>query len=358
MQNCGHLQLCENRRGEGVTTGFAEDPPDPTLQQRKDEDKKRNAEIAKLNKMSTMVKDEIYANLWATKYWEYLIDRLFSRDPVLIEFSQTERSPPSESTTGASNSSTQRPSPQGNYNNKVEGAFLIEVAYGLQRDVLQRRYLDAREIARPIWEGMGRTINRLIEGESKSFDGLAGKHALTVPPDILGDPSEDEFAFRAFHKDKQAKFFEIQGDMHCGNWHNFDISNSFVRQEADDHVSGLHVGPTNYISIMTSPKRLWNIMKKFDQGKNAIAIIDLRVLKRLGIPYGSTKGNGRSELGLYGKGFATEEELLVAGWIPSQAIKGFLSYKQFKDLLTKNGIENSDSCVSSLVAAIFESTCS
>lgn len=177
MQNCGHLQLCENRRGEGVPTGFAEDPPDPTLQQRRDVVKKRNAEIVELNKMSTMVKDEIYANLWATMYWEYLIGRLFIRDPVLIEFSQTESSPPSESTTGASNSSTQRPLPQGYYNNKVEEAFLIEVAYGLQRDVLQRRYLDACEIARPIWEGMGRTIKRLVEGESRISDALARKRA-------------------------------------------------------------------------------------------------------------------------------------------------------------------------------------
>lgn len=109
--------------------------------------------------------------------------------------------------------------------------------------------------------------------------------------------------------------------------------------------------PTSFISITISPKRLWNIMR-FDRWKNDIAIIDLRVLNRLGIAYGSTRGNGQGELGLDSNSFATKEELLVAGWIPSQAIKGFMSYNQFERLLTKHGFENLGSSVSFLVAVI------
>ncbi|KAH7353323.1 hypothetical protein B0T11DRAFT_300480 [Plectosphaerella cucumerina] len=313
MPPYGPMHLRENRPQKGIDlpSGLSRlsigNVHDPTIRQRQEKLKKENDEVAKLNMMSKQVKEEICANLWATMYWKHLISRFISKDLVFIELSPNRRSLLPDVTKSSPASDTQRPLPREEHNNAAQEAFLEDETFTVQFEVLQRRYLDACEMAKPIWEGVERTMDMLIE-------------------DILGDPSEDEFAFRAFHKDKQAKFFESRGDMRCGNWHNFDIGNSFAWQEADDH-------------------RLWNIMKKFDWWKNAIAIIDLRVLKRLGIAYGSTKGNGHGELGLCGSGFANEEELLVAGWIPSRAIKGFLSYTQFKDLLTANGIENSNSYI-------------
>ncbi len=66
-------------------------------------------------------------------------------------------------------------------------------------------------------------------------------------------------------------------------------------------------------------------------------MIDLRVLRRLGIAYGSTTddlGFRHSEVQ-----YVTKHYALVLGWLPPQCICGRLSTKGFKALLEQSQID-------------------
>ncbi|KAH6685859.1 hypothetical protein F5X68DRAFT_232837 [Plectosphaerella plurivora] len=317
MPSSEDLQLYTNRPLPGIPSQFAEDDEDPTFPQRLEEAKESNDEMTKLNEMSRKVELEIYANLWAVMYWDYLIDRLFSYAPVFIDFTRAKN--------GETISCKPKLLPTRKDKFDVDRVFLGNESSGLQLKVLERRYLDACQSTQKTWDALAKVIGKIVES-------------------MNGDPADDEIAFRAFHDGHQAKFFTDHGDIRCGNWRNFDINRPCVKQEADDHVRGYCYRQTDYISITTSPRRLWNFITrtpwKFSEDIR-IAVIDLRVLTRLGIAFGSTKGNGRDELGLNSTKYATKHHLLVAGWIPSQAIKGLLSIGQLRGLMANNDNEGS-----------------
>lgn len=164
-------------------------------------------------------------------------------------------------------------------------------------------------------------------------------------------------AFRVFNDKSHSPFFASREDIRCSNWQQFDISQPQQREEAENHIaSPWSTAPTNYISISTSPRRIWNIVlaiKDTDLVRAAqqkIAVIDLRVLRRLGIAYGSST----DDLGFHhfnrtkdtGTKFATKHHILVLGWLPPQCILGFLSIKQFEALLEQFQIDTSSSSLS------------
>jgi hypothetical protein len=71
-----------------------------------------------------------------------------------------------------------------------------------------------------------------------------------------------------------------------------------------------------------------------------IAVIDLRVLQRLGIAYGSTTDDlGFRNIGDNRTEYATKHHILVAGWIPNRSILGFLSRESFNELLKEARID-------------------
>lgn len=165
---------------------------------------------------------------------------------------------------------------------------------------------------------------------------------------ICGKPEENDIAFRVFNKKSHSRFFETSGDIRCSNWQQFDINQPLERKHAEGHIEDATGKPTNYISISTSPLRLWNLVKynvKCGRKDQHIAVIDLRVLRRLGIGYGSTtedlkfshlnKSNGTGTQG------ATKHHVLVLGWLPPSSILGFLSIEKFRSLLVESQIDTS-----------------
>jgi hypothetical protein len=93
---------------------------------------------------------------------------------------------------------------------------------------------------------------------------------------------------------------------------------------------------------------MWNLaINNLDRADQKIAVIDLRVLRRLGIAYGSSTDDlGFRHLNKTagtGTMFATKHHILVLGWLPPRSILGFLSIKQFEALLKQFQINNSRS---------------
>ncbi|KAK0101134.1 hypothetical protein ONS95_012885 [Cadophora gregata] len=93
---------------------------------------------------------------------------------------------------------------------------------------------------------------------------------------------------------------------------------------------------------------MWNLFIKHQYISNRkIAVIDLRVLRRLGIGSGSSTEdfgfrhhNKRTGTGTP---YATKHHILVLGWLPPQCILGFLSIGHFEKLLARSHINNSRS---------------
>ena len=163
--------------------------------------------------------------------------------------------------------------------------------------------------------------------------------------DIEGYPSQNEIAFRTVDENNHAPFFKDTGDIRCCNWREFKVGNPLTEHGAQQHVTQVHV-PTNYISVSLSPRRLWNIVRgKEAKTPQKIAVIDLRMLKRLGIAYGSTVDNfGFSHYNPHtgdGIAYATRYHHLVLGWLPARSILGFISSSQFEVLLRRSQIDTS-----------------
>lgn len=151
--------------------------------------------------------------------------------------------------------------------------------------------------------------------------------------DITEPPPDNDIAFRVFDDNSQAHFFENRGDIRCSNWREFDIKIKLTRTGAKDHITGVR-GPTDYISISTSPRRLWNIVTEWGSGDSRkIAVIDLGFLRRLGIPFGSSTDDLEFRVK-----YATKHHLLVVGWVPARSVLGFLSTTQFRKLLEESQI--------------------
>jgi hypothetical protein len=108
---------------------------------------------------------------------------------------------------------------------------------------------------------------------------------------IDGYPEDAEIAFRIFNDDSHAPYFPHRKDIRCSNWQHFDINQPQERKGAERRITYFPEFATNWISISTSPRRIWNITideKKPGRADQRIAVLDLRVLERLGIAYGST----------------------------------------------------------------------
>jgi len=164
---------------------------------------------------------------------------------------------------------------------------------------------------------------------------------------IQSSPENVEISFRLFNDNSHAHLFAGRGDIRCSNWQQFDISEPQERKEAEKHITCAPI-PTNYISISTSPRRIWNLaIKNLVRADQKIAVLDLRVLRRLGIAYGSST----DDLGFHhlnktngtGTMFATKHHMLVLGWLPPPSILGFLTIKQFEALLEQGQIDRSSS---------------
>jgi hypothetical protein len=162
-----------------------------------------------------------------------------------------------------------------------------------------------------------------------------------------GEPEDDDIAFRLFDDNSHAHFFPDRGDIRCSNWYHFDITQPQQRKGAERHVTG-DCKPTDYISTSTSPRRIWNLVNRsLHKSDRRVAVIDLRVLSRFGLAYGSCT----DDLGFHhynpmnetGAKFATKHHVLVLGWLPPQCILGFLSIKQLETLLERSQIEKSSS---------------
>lgn len=113
----------------------------------------------------------------------------------------------------------------------------------------------------------------------------------------------------------QTHLYDERGDIRCGNWRTFDPTRWFNwnPNETEAHIQGskkLTPHGTSFISISTSPRRTHNLLRNFDRRMvDKIAVIDLRVLRRLGIPLKSTEHMVAS--------WSTEHYYLVQGWVPA-----------------------------------------
>ena len=94
-----------------------------------------------------------------------------------------------------------------------------------------------------------------------------------------------DIAFRAFDNQPHAQFFDDRWDVRCSNWRH---DKPLTKRGAEKHIENASI-ETDYISISTSPRCTWNwVVKKESKARQTIAIVDLRVLRRLGIAYGSS----------------------------------------------------------------------
>lgn len=106
----------------------------------------------------------------------------------------------------------------------------------------------------------------------------------------------------------------------------FDVGQDLTTEGAKNHIRGFNHKPTDYyISLTTSPLRIWNLAGKRGFKDQKIMVIDLRVLQRLGIPFGSTTDDlGFSGTGVTKTKYAAKHHVMVAGWIPPHSIARYL----------------------------------
>ncbi|KAH7247254.1 uncharacterized protein BKA55DRAFT_676723 [Fusarium redolens] len=194
----------------------------------------------------------------ATMYLQYLMERIHITALVHIDFSDL----PNLQNLSLSDVIPSL-SPRGE---PIQQPF-EDLSLDLQIQILDRRLLDACIGTEAIWA----TLNELV-----------GK----LTSEISEHPPDSYIAFRVFDDHSQARYFS-KGDIRCGNWQEFNVNEHLTRVGAENHIRGARIS-TNYISISTSPRRLWNFVGKHKSTTQKIVVIDLRVLQRLGIAYGST----------------------------------------------------------------------
>ncbi|RDW58635.1 hypothetical protein BP6252_13111 [Coleophoma cylindrospora] len=318
MASYNQFGLCCNRR-ERVVIIFRFGNSDETREafnQRRQRCDQTNKDNALLNARSRDVIEELTERHWALMYLQHLATRVIQTNRLEIQFSDL---PPiaSLSVHDPESSSISLPPP-----------LMYEESIEQHLEVLEQRIKDAQI------------------GKEASWAALSTL-ALGLTSDIQDNPEDVEIAFRVFNDGSHARFFTGRGDIRCSNWQRFEISEPQERKGAERHIISDRI-PTNYISISTSPRRIWNFaIRKPVKADQKIAIIDLRVLRRLGVAYGSST----DDLGFrplnktYGTGtmFATKYHLLVLGWLPPRSILGFLSIDQFEALLKQSHIDNSSS---------------
>jgi hypothetical protein len=284
----------------------------PEEDRQRDEQSKIN-EI--LNKKSRQVGEEIHKRLWPLIYLQYLINRISDTRQVKIDFDNL---PDIES---LSVSGSQDPSSAST--KAVDNTPFDKLSINIQMDILEQRQKDARIGMQAAWASLSRLIDLLTSG-------------ITEPP------SHIDIALRLFTDKSFSHFFEDTRDIRCSNWKQFHIDDTLTRKGAEEHIEGRSKVPSNYISISLSPRRIWNIVFKEDKALYKIAVIDLRVLKRLGIAYASTTDDlhfsPRDDRRGTGTTYATKHHYLVHGWLPPRSILSVLSCTEFERLLKASQI--------------------
>ncbi len=178
--------------------------------------------------------------------------------------------------------------------------------------------------------------------------------------DIDPFAQDTDIALRIYDDKAHAPYFKNRKDIRYSNWQNFDLAKRLNKGEAEKHIENVPL-PTDYISISTSPKRSWNwYIRANDNAQKNIAVIEIRILRRLGIAYGSsTQDLGFKHLNkVHGTGtlFATKHHYLVLGWIPSRSILGILSSAQFEGLFQESDISTDPEGCSKSIPPLFHLT--
>ncbi|KAL2208258.1 hypothetical protein CC79DRAFT_1334029 [Sarocladium strictum] len=286
---------------------------DESFHERKREHNELKAINRRLNNLNTEVRELIDTRLWATMYLNYFITRIHTTTTADIEFNDLPK------LGKLSVKDEPLPTPP-SLKEKYEPPF-HEESLELQVQILKQRLKDAHIGVDAIWA----TLEDLINTLTSEID--------ETPPDTC-------IGFRVFDDQSQARLFPT-GDIRCGNWQEFDVKQELIRKRAEDHITQAW-GPTDYISISTSPRRLWNLVHKRRPKEKKLAVIDLRVLQRLGIAYGSTTDDlGFRNTGMNRTEYATKHHVLVLGWIPRRSMLGFISSETFAGLLEEAHIDTS-----------------
>ncbi|KAK0368282.1 hypothetical protein CLIM01_14360 [Colletotrichum limetticola] len=256
--------LRDNRARRVVITAN-NDETDESLYQRQQEVGERNRTNSQLNIMSKEIDTRFHEILWAAEYQTYLVERIHRDDQVSIEFSETSDIdlPDLEklSLTGEESLCT------------ASYPSFDALPNDIQIRILDARHKDAQILLAPNWVSLQTLVKELTSG-------------------IVGSPEDDDIAFRLFDDSSKASFHSITGDIRCANWRDFKVKGCRSRRGAKDHILGEIKQCTDYISVSTSPRRIPNLTK-YDVSSQCqkIAIIDLRILRRLGIAYGSTRND-------------------------------------------------------------------
>ncbi|KAI0891735.1 hypothetical protein F4806DRAFT_506404 [Annulohypoxylon nitens] len=251
-----------------------------------------------LNKKSQEVGYATYSYRWATMYFDHLIGRNPDTDTVRIDF---------DDSFGLEHLTIS--------DNKLQGDSLVnhqEMPSDIELEIDPQIEMDI--------------LRATLE---KKMD------ILTL--DITHNAPNNEIAFRALDDGSCARYFQDGHDIRCSSWQNFDISKALARDDAELHIRhSWYRGLTDFISISKSPRLMWNHaeLNYKHHEKLKIAVIDLRILRRLGIAYGSTT----DDLGIITE-YTTKHHVLVVGWLPCHSILGLLSYEEFTQLLQKSHID-------------------
>lgn len=325
MPSHGKFGLWDNRPTNWGLVRFANDSEsDENFRQRESKANEKKKANHRLNKLSMEVRAEIDTRLWAVMYVQYLVKRVHNTDPVHIEFTGLPNIARLSLSDNAAAPSLKEP---------LDPPFQY-LSLGTQLQTLEQRLKDARLGVEAIWTTLIELTFTLTSGKKSQLKNCLG---LMTTIEISGIPPDSHIAFRAFNSQSQARLFH-GGDIRCGNWQEFDVNQNLTRAGALTHISGDHI-PTDYISLSTSPRRVWNFVKGLGPGDQTIAVIDLRILGRLGIAYGSTTDLDFLSTGPDRTAYVTKHHFLVAGWIPCRSVLGFLSLKDFKELLEEAQID-------------------
>jgi hypothetical protein len=94
-----------------------------------------------------------------------------------------------------------------------------------------------------------------------------------------------DLAFRLTNSDSKCQYFEPHNDIRCSGWRDFDLHRPVMKEEAQAHVDGKSDRPGPLISLDRSPRRLWNISKRYSYRRTdyIVAIMDMRLMEKLGI---------------------------------------------------------------------------
>lgn len=330
MPSPAKFGLWYGRRTKLEPHGFVDgSKSDESLRQWQDEVKEEMTANRRLNGLNKKVMEEIDTRLWATKYLQYLTKRIYGTAPVPIKFTD----PPSIENLSLSEEALPPPPKK-----QAEWPFK-DLPLDTQLQILERRLEDARIGTEALWAGLNELIIRITSGRYSQL--VRTCHELMKVVEILEYPADSEIGFRVFDCDSKARLFRT-GDIRCGNWQEFDVNQGLTRLGAEEHITCTKT-PTDYISLSTSPRRLWNLVDKWGSKNQKIAVIDLRILRRLGIAYGSTTDDlGFDNTGPNKTEFATRHHFLVVGWIPRQSILGFLSKGNFRKLLKEGQIDTTE----------------